>query len=290
MTVLMHPHTAPIVVSPDFSALQGTAGAGCVEELNITAPRAVIDLHARHASEGARFLRTNTAGASPERLDRYRMHDEAFIVSYMAAQHARTAADSAGSDRRVMGVASLESHAPLIGFLPLARVEAAAHTMASGLVGGGADVLLVEAIQCPARLAAAVDGVRRGMTDAGRRVPIVVKLRYEPRFGCPARPRVTPDLARAAAAAAGLGVSALALAPSNLDHPYIDTLGVVAAAFPGALFIDLNPASTAWPEIMKTKALARRITLTSRRGLETTGLDWPTAANDRTVPPAARRR
>ncbi len=137
--------TGPALVSGGFGELSARAGSSCLEELNITDPKAVIDVHRRHLDEGAEILRTNTGGASPERLDRYRMHDEAFIVSYMAAEHASKAARSHGGARRVMGVARVEALAPLIGFLPLDRVEAASRTMASGLVGGGADLLLLDA-------------------------------------------------------------------------------------------------------------------------------------------------
>ncbi len=282
----------PERVSPDFAELRSAAGAACAEELNITDPRAVLAVHARHVEAGAQILRTNTAGASPERLDRYRMHDEAFIVSFMAAEHARKAARSPGPPRRVMGVARIEAHAPLVGFLPLGRVEAAAHTMASGLVGGGADMLLVEAIHCPARLAAAVGGVRRGMADAGRCVPVLVKLRYEPRFGAPSRRRVTGDLVRVAAAASGLNAAAIALSPANLDESYTQTVTAVAQAFPGPVFIDLHPSSPSWETVEGDRSLADRVGFVSGRPLAgpVASADGHAAANDRRVEPAARRR
>lgn len=234
----------PALVSGGFGGLSGLAGASCLEELNITAPRAVVDLHRRHIEDGADILRTNTGGASPERLDRYRMYDEAFIVSYMAAEHASKAIRNGGGRQRVMGVARVEALAPLVGFLPLDRVEAASRTMASGLVGGGAGLLLLETAQCPARITAAMEGARRGMADAGWSVPVVLKLRYETRLGSLARATVTDDLARAAATAAGIGAQAVAVAPDNLDRPFAETLGRVADAFGGPLFLDLPATSS----------------------------------------------
>ncbi len=260
--------TGPALVSGGFGELSAHAGAACLEELNITAPRAVIDVHDRHLEQGAEILRTNTGGASPERLDRYRMHDEAFIVSYMAAEHASKAARRFGAGRRVMGVARVEALAPLIGFLPLDRVEAASRIMASGLVGGGADLLLLETAQCPARIVAAMAGARHGMADAGRSVPVLVKLRYEPRLGALARDAVTDGLARAAAAVAGIGAEGLALAPDNLDRPYADTLRAAATAYRGPLFVDLSPASAHWAAVAERVDLRGRIGFTAGRRLE----------------------
>ena len=195
------------------------------------------------------------------------MHDEAFIVSYMAAEHASKAARECGQERRVMGVARVEALAPLIGFLPLDRVEAAARTMASGLVGGGADMLLLETAQCPARIVAAMDGARRGMADAGRSVPVLVKLRYETRLGVLAKDAITDSLARAAAAVAGIGAQGLALASDNLDRPYVESLRAVADAYRGALFVDLSPSSPHWAALAEATDLQGRIDFTAGRRL-----------------------
>lgn len=258
----------PALVSGGFGELSGLAGSCCLEELNITAPSAVVDLHRRHLEAGADILRTNTGGASPERLDRYRMYDEAFIVSYMAAEHASKAIRNAGGGQRVMGVARVEALAPLVGFLPLDRVEAASRTMASGLVGGGAGLLLLETAQCPARIAAAMDGVRRGMADAGRSVPVIVKLRYETRLGALARAAVTEDLARAASVAAGVAAHAVAVAPDNLDKPFASTLKHVAAAFGGPLFLDLAPSSPHWACGRELADLHDRFAFTAGQSLD----------------------
>lgn len=284
--------TGPALVSGGFGKLSARAGSSCLEELNITDPRAVIELHRWHLDEGADILRTNTGGASPERLDRYRMHDEAFIVSYMAAEHASKAAREHGHGRRVMGVARVEALAPLIGFLPLDRVEAAARTMASGLVGGGADMLLLETAQCPARIVAAMDGARRGMADAGRSVPVLVKLRYETRLGALARGAITDGIARAAAAVTGIGAQALAVAPDNLDRPYAETLRTVAKVYRGPLFVDLAPSSTHWAAVSVAADLRGRIDFIAGRRLtpseEPELPARPAPANDAGPRPVAR--
>jgi hypothetical protein len=273
----------PRRVAGGFADLAPLAGSSCLEELNITRPRDVIAAHRAHVAAGAEILRTNTAGASPQRLDRYRMHDESFIVSYMAAEHASKVAQG----RSVMGVARVEALAPLIGFLPLDRVEAASRTMASGLVGGGAELLLLEVAQCPARIAAAMDGARLGMAEAGRSVPVIVKLRHEVRLGRPESGDGTAGFARAAAVAAGAGAGGVALAPGNLAAPFADTLRGVAAAFAGPVFLDLAPTSPHWTEIRADAALARRAAWVSGAECASDGAVRPIAANDLGARPVA---
>ncbi|NQW12453.1 MAG: homocysteine S-methyltransferase family protein [Alphaproteobacteria bacterium] len=240
----------------------------CAELLNITQPLAVRAAHDRYLDAGATMIRTNTPGGSPERLDRYRMHDEAFIVSYMAAEHAvksaRAAEAATGRARWVLGVARVEGRTRLTGFLPLDRVERAARTMASGLAGGGADAILVESIQDPARLASAIGGVRRGLADAGRSLPILLTLRFDPFFASPtatARDRVTGDLAAAASAAAGLGVDAMSVARANLADSWFDTVRVLARTYPGRLFVDCDPGRDALVRLLGDPALGPRVTL-----------------------------
>lgn len=255
----------PLPVSGGLAEPLAGFAAPCLEVLNLEQPRAVRAVHRRYLEAGARVLRTNTAGASPERLDRWRMHDEAFIVSYMAAEHAcetaRAVAAETGIERWVLGVARVEARVRHLGFLPLARVEAAARTMASGLAGGGVDAILIESNQDGARLAAAVDGARRGMADAGRALPLLLTLRYDPLFAVPQRDRITAELSGAAAAAAGLGIAALGIANADLADGWPQTLHAAARAFPGPLHVEAAPASRDLGTILADPVLGPRLAL-----------------------------
>lgn len=296
----------PLAMSGGLAGQLGALAAPCLEVLNLEQPRAVRAAHRRYLEAGARVIRTNTAAASPERLDRWRMHDEAFIVSYMAAEHAaetaRQVAAGTGIRRWVLGVARVEARIRHQGFLPLARVEAAARTMASGLAGGGADALLVECNQDLARLAAAMDGVRRGMADAARALPVLLTLRYDPLFAAPHRDRVTADLAAAAAAAAGLGVAGLGVANADLALSWPETLRAAGRAFPGPLLAEAPAASRELAAVLDDPALDRRVALagggaspadTARlcellRGRADRVAGRPAVANDIVTGPASR--
>lgn len=263
--LMVEARRAPLPVSGGLAEALAGFAAPCLEVLNLEQPRAVRAAHRRYLVAGARVVRTNTAGASPQRLDRWRMHDEAFIVSYMAAEHAaetaRAVAAETGVARWVLGVARVEARVRQLGFLSLDQVEEASRTMASGLAGGGADAIVVESNQDGARLTAALAGVRRGMADAGRSLPVLLTLRYDPLFGTPHRDRVTADLAGAAAAAAGLGIAAVGIANADLADSWIDTLRAVARAFPGPLQVEAAPASPDLAALLGDPALASRLAL-----------------------------
>ena len=256
---------APLPVSGGLGDALAGLGASCLEVLNLEQPRAVRAAHMAYLAAGATVIRTNTAAASPERLDRWRMHDEAFIVCYLAAEHAaecaRAAAAETGVARRVLGVARVESRVRQLGFLSLDRVEAAARTMAAGLAGGGADAVVVEINQDRARLAAAMDGTRRGMADAGRSLPLLLTLRYDPLFALPQRDRITAELSGAAAAAAGLGIAALGIANADLADGWPQTLRAAARAFPGPLHVEAAPASRDLGTILADPILGPRLAL-----------------------------
>ena len=308
--LLVEARRAPLPVSGGMAEPLAGFAAPCIEVLNLEQPRAVRAVHLRYLQAGARVLRTNTAGASPQRLDRWQMHDEAFIVSYMAAEHAaetaRAIAAETGIPRWVLGVARVEARVRHLGFLPLDRVEAAARTMASGLAGGGVDAIVVETNQDGGRLAAAMAGVRRGMADAGRALPVLLTLRYDPLFGTPHRDRVTVELAQAAAAAAGLGIAAVGVANADLAEPWADTLRAVARAYPGPLQVDAGPGSRDLAAVLADPALGRRLALVGGGGMpeDTERLSErllsfrggagtsvvPSAANDTVTAPVRRPR
>lgn len=301
---------APLPVSGGMAEPLAGFAAPCLEVLNLEQPRAVRAVHRQYLESGARVLRTNTAGASPQRLDRWQMHDEAFIVSYMAAEHAaetaRAVAAETGVPRWVLGVARVEARVRQLGFLSLDQVETAARTMASGLAGGGADAILIETNQDGGRLAAAMAGVRRGMADAGRSLPVLLTLRYDPMLGTPHRDRVTVDLAAAAAAAAGLGIAVLGVANADLAEPWADTLRTLGRAFPGPLLAEAGPGSRDLAAVLADPALAARLALVgggstpedtgrlcerlrSFRGGTARELPFP-AANDTVTVPVRRPR
>jgi hypothetical protein len=246
------------------SADRATAGANvpdCVEILNITQPKMVAKAHRTLLRAGAEILFTNTSGAAPQLLDRYRVHDEAFAISYLGAEIASTVAreTTQGDDRpRVVGDVRMPWHLPVHGFIPAAEVEIAVASMTSAQVAGGVDAICLRTSQHPAHLAAAFNGARAGMAEAGRNVPILVSVRREG-LGLPDDPELALDaLIAAGHLARSLGATALSLDTSSLGASAAAGLIAFAAALGGPLIVTPGASEAVVQACLVTQNLARR--------------------------------
>ena len=77
--------------------LRGGAEPGtCLEMLNLTQPRRVLDIHRAYRTAGARVLLTNTFQANPLALARHGQEPQLEAICTAAVQLARTAAGRAG--------------------------------------------------------------------------------------------------------------------------------------------------------------------------------------------------
>jgi 5-methyltetrahydrofolate--homocysteine methyltransferase len=70
----------------------GDKSGTCLEMLNLTRPRRVLDIHRAYRAAGARVLLTNTFQANPLALARHGLEDRLEAICTAAVQMARTAA------------------------------------------------------------------------------------------------------------------------------------------------------------------------------------------------------
>ena len=195
----------------------------CAELLNITRPKSVAAGHERLLRSGARILFTNTSGAAPQILDRYRMHDEAFAVSYLAAEIASRVAEKFGAydDRpKVVGDVRVPWHLPKRGYLTGGEIEDAAASMTAAQIAGGVDAIHLRAVGFPGHLAAAFAGAREGMGEAGRTVPVMVSVAGDMGVTDVDQAIGARDLVSTAILAHGLGATALSIAVDDDEATY----------------------------------------------------------------------
>jgi hypothetical protein len=240
----------------DHGGLREAHGlSGCADSLNITRPKLVRGIHARFLDAGANALFTNTAGAAPQLLDRYRMFDEAFSVSYLGAGLA-AGTTGASSAQTIIGDVRIPWRRRMLGFISHWEMEDTAHTLTSAHVAGGAGTIWLEAPHMDAQMRAAVTGARAGMAEAGRRVPLILSVRHELAEIDQRPERIADDLGMAAARASGLGVDSLAIASSRLTSELIDTL----KAWKGPLAALASDATSA-AELVSNSTIAARLNL-----------------------------
>lgn len=234
------PHAAP---APAAHLARWAGRSGCVEALNIERPKLVMKVHRRFVKAGAEVLFTNSGGAAPQLLRNFRMFDEAFAVSYLGAELARTVANEAPHRVHVIGDVRLPARVPVTGFITASEIESAAHCLVSAQVAGGVDSVLIDVAARPDQIAAAINGARWGMSEARRRVPAMLLLRPQMLPGRMDRTRLYEELSEAAALAATLNLSALGVNPGDLPETVSDLLDHVLPFWEGA--IALSPAADA---------------------------------------------
>jgi methionine synthase / methylenetetrahydrofolate reductase(NADPH) len=141
----------------------------CFDELNLSAPFLVEEVHQEYAAVGVDVIETNTFGASRLKLMKHGLADRVAEINVSGARIARKAA---GDDLFVAGaIGPLGLRIEPWG--PTSIDEAAAFfaEQAAALVEGGVDLFSLETFYDLAEAEAAVRGVRR-VSD----LPIVVQM------------------------------------------------------------------------------------------------------------------
>lgn len=145
--------------------------------LVITRPDVIRRIHASFLEAGADVLETCTFQSTRLRLEEWGLGERTVELNRAAAALARSVADEfAARDGRPRYVAGSmgptgklpSSDDPALSDITFEELSAIFHEQATGLIEGGADVLLVETSVDILELKAALDGIRRAKADLGR--------------------------------------------------------------------------------------------------------------------------
>lgn len=121
---------------------RGAGGSRPFEELNLTAPHLVCQVHAEYIQAGANGIETNTFAANRYKLERYGLGDRVFELNSAGARLARNVA---GTNVVVAGsVGPLGVRLAPIGPVTPEEVKSAVGEQIRGLVEGGVDLILLE--------------------------------------------------------------------------------------------------------------------------------------------------
>lgn len=114
----------------------------CYDELNLTRPNLIQELHKSYIEAGADVIETNTFGANRPKLQKFGLEDKVYDINFKGAQLAR---EIAGDEIYVAGaIGPLKERLEPWG--PLSEDEARAIFLeqASALIEGGADLIILE--------------------------------------------------------------------------------------------------------------------------------------------------
>ncbi|MFY9571121.1 MAG: methionine synthase [Blastocatellia bacterium] len=151
---------------------------GCNENLVLTRPDVVLDIHRGYLEAGADIIETNTFGGTGIVLAEYGLQDNVHTLNEAAARLARQAAAELSTSNRPRFVAG--SMGPttkaisVTGGVTFDQLIEAFHDQAAGLVAGGADILIVETQQDTRNVKAALIGISQLFYELGFKVPVMV--------------------------------------------------------------------------------------------------------------------
>src|SRR5262249_7519078 len=120
---------------------------GCNENLVLTRPDVILDIHRGYLEVGADIIEPNTFGGTPIVLAEYGLEKQVRQLNKTSAQLARQAADELSTSSKPRFVAG--SMGPttkaisVTGGVTFDQLISVFHDQAEGLVAGGVDILLV---------------------------------------------------------------------------------------------------------------------------------------------------
>jgi 5-methyltetrahydrofolate--homocysteine methyltransferase len=162
----------------------GPALDGCNENLVVTRPDVVLDIHRAYLDAGADIIETNTFGGAPIVLAEYGLQDQAYELNKRAAELAREAAAQASTPAKPRFVAGsigpTTKAISVTGGITFDGLRNAFYQQARGLLDGGADILLVETSQDTRNIKAAVLAIQQLARERGEEIPLMISATIEP--------------------------------------------------------------------------------------------------------------
>lgn len=155
---------------------------GCNEYLLVTKPSAVEKVHADFLAAGVDVIETDTFGSSSIVLAEYDLQDRAYEISKLGAQLAKKVArefSTAAHPRFVAGSIGPTTKLPSLGHIGFSEMERSYYEQVSGLVEGGADLLIVETSQDLLQVKAALGAAFRYFADKRIKLPVVSSITIE---------------------------------------------------------------------------------------------------------------
>ncbi|CAG9622076.1 methionine synthase [Sutcliffiella rhizosphaerae] len=157
---------------------------GCNENLNITAPNVIEQIHISYLEAGADIVETNTFGGTNLVLDEYNLGFKAYEINRLGAEIAKRATakiSTPETPRFVAGsIGPTTKTLSVTGGTTFDSLTESYEEQARGLLDGGSDCLLVETSQDLLNVKAAFLGIQQAFNNTGITVPIIISGTIEP--------------------------------------------------------------------------------------------------------------
>lgn len=146
----------------------------CFDELNLSKPDLILQIHQEYINAGAEMIETNTFGANSIRLSGYGFEDKVREINIKAAKIAREARDTVGQDILVAGsIGPLGKQLQPYGRISHRSAFSIFLEQVEALLEGGVDLFMVETISNLEEMELAVSAIKRVT-----KLPVVCQMTY----------------------------------------------------------------------------------------------------------------
>lgn len=155
---------------------------GCNENLLVTRPDAVENVHVAFLEVGCDVIETNSFNGTPVDFEEYGIGDKAYEMNVMAARLAKRIAmdySTQAKPRWVAGSMGPGRKLPTLGHISFSDLRKAYHEQVRGLLDGGADLLVVETCQDLLQTKAALAAIFSYFHETRTRVPVIAQVTIE---------------------------------------------------------------------------------------------------------------
>ena len=155
---------------------------GCNENLLVTRPDAVENVHVAFLDVGCDVIETNSFNGTPVDFAEYDIGDKAYDMNVLAARLAKRIANDYSTKEKprwVAGSMGPGRKLPTLGHITFADLRAAYAEQVRGLLDGGADLLIVETCQDLLQTKAALAAIFGHFEKHRVRVPVIAQVTIE---------------------------------------------------------------------------------------------------------------
>ena len=155
---------------------------GCNENLVLSSPNIVEQVHNSFLEAGCHVIETNTFGASSIVLDEYSISNKAYEINKKAAQIAKKCANlfsSINTPRFVAGSIGPTTKLPTLGHISFDKLKDSYEEQINGLIDGGIDLLLIETCQDVLQIKSALSASQEVIKNRNIELPIMISITME---------------------------------------------------------------------------------------------------------------
>jgi homocysteine S-methyltransferase len=212
----------------------------CFDELNLSHPALIADIHRAYIDAGANVIETNTFGANRFKLGEHGLADKVADVNQAGVRLARRVVDASFKEVLIAGsIGPLGPRLAPLGRLSAAEARAAFQQQAAALIEAGIDLIIFDTFTDLFELREAIIAAR----EVSPEIPVVAHLTFADDGRTPLGH--TPQ--KVATHLAGLPIEVIGINCSVGPAGVLRTLQSLAKALPAGTRLSAQP-NAGWPE------------------------------------------